>query len=246
MDQGEHESRVGLRPDRHPLRGTGPRHRQVRLDLHPLVAARARLGMPRHGAGTAGGFDIRAQRNHIARRRRIAGNRKGTVPELAVEMLGMYALDALSGTETVVDRSPGGEEGRKGAHVHGRRAAMAERGRQARDSGFIEHALGTRGLQLVGQHVQCLVPGNRHEAGILVAPLLRIGPLHRRQDPIRVVGLLHQAVGLDANPALGRMHVLRREIRFHLGRHAIDHLDGHEIGTGNAVVAIGRDVLDGL
>ena len=58
-----------------------------------------------------------------------------------------------------------------------------------------------------------------------------------------VVGLLHEAVGLDAGAAARRMHVLGVEIRLDLGGDAVLDLDLHEVGTGDAIVAEGRKTL---
>ena len=163
------------------------------------------------------------------------------MPELAVEMLGVVALDALPRAEAHVDRAPGREERRKGAHVRLRRAAAAEARGHARVAGFVEQALGAHRLEPVGDQRQRLVPGDRDEARILVAALVRVGALHRRSDAVRVVGLLHQPVGLDADLAAARMDVGGAEIGLDLGRDAVDDLDGQQVGPGDALVAVRRD-----
>src|SRR5262249_58965677 len=86
-----------------------------------------------------------------------------------------------------------------------------------------------------------LVPRDRHEARVLAAPLARVGALHRTQDAVWIVRLLHQAERLDADLAAGRMHARRVEVRIDLGRDAV--LDAHlqEIRPRHALVAVGRD-----
>ena len=242
VDQREHEGGVGLGADRHPLGRTGAGDRQVGLDLHALVAAHARVGVAGDRARAAGGVDVAADRDHVAAVGRVRGDGEGAVPELAVEVLGMHALDALAGAEAEVDRPPGGEEGGQGAHVHRRRAAMAEAGRHARQAGVVDEALLAHRGEAGGDGIERLVPGDRYEARILVAPLLRVGALHRLQDAVRVVGLLHQAVRLHAYAAARGMHVGGGEVGFDLGGHAVDHLDGHEVGAGDAVVAVARNL----
>ena len=96
VDQREHERRVGLRPDRHPFGRTGASDRQVRLDLHALVAAHARPGVARHRARAAGGFDVRTDRDHVVRERRVGRDRERAMPELAVQVLGVGAFHPLS------------------------------------------------------------------------------------------------------------------------------------------------------
>ena len=246
MDQRKQEGRIGLGPDRHPFCGAGARRRQARLHLNALVATNPRVRVANHGAGAAGHVDIGADSDHVAGIRRVGRDGEAAMPELAIEMFGMYALDALARAKAEIDRPPGGQEGRESAHVIRWCTTVPETDGDTRQAGLIDQALGAHSIELFSNKAECLVPGDRYEARILVAALLRIGALHRRQDAVRVVGLLHQAVSLDANLALGRMHVLRREIRFDLGGHAIDHLDGHEIRTRNAVVAISRNVFHGL
>jgi hypothetical protein len=48
--------------------------------------------------------------------------------------------------------------------------------------------------------------------------------------PVRAVGLLDDAVGLDAALAGTGMHPAGGEVRLDLGGDAIDHLDGEQIG----------------
>ena len=113
MDQGEHEGRIGLRADRHPFGRTGASDGKVRLDMHALVAAHPCIGVPGDGAGPAGHLDIGTERNDVACVGRVGGDGEGAVPELAVEMFGVDAFDALTRAETVIDWSPGREKSRE-------------------------------------------------------------------------------------------------------------------------------------
>ena len=138
MDQGEQEGRIGLRPNRHPLGRTGAGGRQVRFDLDALVAAHTGIRVADYGAGAAGDIDIGADGDVVAAVRRVGGDGEAAMPELAIEVLGMHALDALAGTEAEIHLAPGGEESRESAHVVGRRAAMAEADGDARQAGLVE------------------------------------------------------------------------------------------------------------
>ncbi len=246
VDQREQEGRIGLRADRHPFGRAGAGDGKVRLDMHALVAAHARIGVAGDGAGPAGHLDIGAERDDVARVGRIGGDGEGAVPEFAVEMFGMGAFDALPRAETVVDRPPRREKGRERAHVVGGRAAVAEADGEARQTGLVDLTFGVDAFQPRGHDVQRLVPGDRREAWILVAPLLRVGALHRRENSVRIVGLLHETIGFDADPAVRRMHILRVEIRFDFGGDAVFHLHFHEVGTGHAIVAKARHAFDVL
>jgi hypothetical protein len=77
-------------------------------------------------AHATGGLDVVAEREHVLGVRRVRCDRERAVPELAVEVLGVVALDALAAAEAEVDRPDRGEERRQRAHVVGRRAAAAE------------------------------------------------------------------------------------------------------------------------
>ena len=56
-----------------------------------------------------------------------------------------------------------------------------------------------------------------------------------------MIRLLHQPERLDADLAAGRMDFCSIEVRIDFGRHSV--LDAHsqQIGSGHALVAIGRD-----
>src|SRR5262245_4754247 len=127
------------------------------------------------------------------------------MPQLAVKVLGVIALDALPAAEAPVDRAPGGEEGRQRSHVGGRRSAAAEARRQPWITGGIEQPLRAGGVQALRDQVKRLVPRDRNETRVLAPPLARIGALHRPQYAVRVVELLHQPECLDAGLAARRM-----------------------------------------
>ena len=244
VDQREQEGRIGLRADRHPFGGAGAGDRQMRLDMHALVAAYARIGMPeRRRSRPAGDLDIGAERNDIAAVRRVGGDREGAVPELAVEMFGVGAFDALPRAETVVDRPPRREKGGERAHVIGGRAAVAEARGEARQAGFVDQAFGADRIEARGNDVERVVPRDRREARIFLAPFLRVGALHRREDAIGIVRLLHQAIGLDAGAAARRMHMLRVEIRLDLGRDAVLDLNFQEVRARHTIVTEGGKML---
>ena len=187
--------------------------------------------MAPHADHAAGSLGVAAAGNAGTGRGRIGRDGEGAMPELAVKMLRVIALDALAAAEAHVDRAPGREKGGKGAHVGLRRAAAAEARRDLRVARCVQEAARADGVELLGDEVEGLVPGDRHEARVLVAPLLRVGALHRREDAIRVVGLLHEAVGLDADLAGARMDAGRAEIRLDADGDAVVHLDREEIGT---------------
>ena len=71
----------------------------MRLDLHPLHAALARIGVTLDPAHPARGLDIGAERKNVLAQRRIGADGEGAVPELAVKMFRVRAFDALAGTE---------------------------------------------------------------------------------------------------------------------------------------------------
>ena len=61
--------------------------------------------------------------------------------------------------------------------------------------------------------VERLIPCDFDESGILVAALLRVGPLHRGSHAVGIVRLLDQPVGLHAGPPVGRMQADAVEVR---------------------------------
>ena len=204
VDEREQERGVGLGPDRHPLRRARAGDREVRLDLDALHPAHPRVGVAPDADDAARGLDVGAAGDQVVAERRVGRHGERAVPELAVQVLGVVALDALARAEAHVDRPPRAEEGGERAHVRLRRAGAAEAHREPRIARLVGEAGGADRVELAGDEIERLVPRDRHEAGVLVAPLLRVGALHRRQHPVRVVRLLHQPVRLDAHLAAAR------------------------------------------
>ena len=83
-----------------------------------------------------------------------------------------------------------------------------------------------------------LVPGNGHEAGILVPPLARVRALHWRAQTIGIVCFLDQAQRPNANPAVAGMNVFGGEVWQDFRCNAVHDLDFKKIGPGHAIVAI--------
>ncbi len=243
MDDGIEKSRVGLRPDRNPFGGAGAGDREMRLHLDALHPAGARIGMAFHADDAARGLGVAAERDDVAAGRRIRRDREGVMPQLAVEMFRVIALDALAAAETHIDRPPGREKGGKGSHVGLRRAPAAEGGGDLGIARGVEQAAGAHAVELFGDEIERFIPGDRDEARLLAAPLFLIGALHRRENAIGVVGLLHQPIGLDANPPRAGMNLRGAKIRIDAERDSVLDADGQEIGTGDALVAVGRNLL---
>ncbi len=156
-------------------------------------------------------------------------------------MFGVRAFDALAGAETQVDRSPGRQERGQRAHIGGRRAAAAEARREPRKTALVGEARRARGLHLVGDEIERLVPGDAHKTRILVPALFRVGALHRIEHAVRAVGLLHQPEGLDAGLAAAGMDRRGFEIRIDLGGDPVLDAHGQQVRPRYALVAIGRD-----
>jgi len=248
VDQREQERRIGLRLDRNPFSRHRAGHRQVRLDHDTACAARTRVRLAHHGRRPARDLDVGAEREVELHQRRVGRDREGAVPILAVQVLGMDALDALPGAEAVVDRAPGGEKGRKGAHVVRRRPAVSETDGESRVAVLVGQPAFAHLVQPRGDEIERFVPRDRHETRVLVDPLARIGATHRREDAIRAVRLLDQPVGLHAGTAVGGVDPGSVVIRCDRRRNAVAHLDAQQVGTGYAVVAVGVDetpVADG-
>src|SRR5690606_25358271 len=157
--------------------------------------------------------------------------------------LGVIALDALARAIALVDRAPGGHERREGAHVLHRRAAAAGRDREARKARLVPESARADVAQLGADDVERLVPRDRHEARILVPALLRVGALHRLLDAVGIVGLLDQAVGLDAHAPAARMLAANVVVALDAQGDAILDLDLHQVGSGHALVAVDRYLL---
>ena len=243
VDERVQERGVGLGSDRHPFRGARAGDREVRLDLDPLHPAYPRVGVTPDADDAARGLDVGAAGDEIVAKRRVGRHGECAMPELAVQMFRVVALDALARAEAHVDRPPGAEESGERAHVRLRRASAAEAYCETRITRFVGQAGGAHRVELAGDEIERLVPRDRHETGILGAPFLRIAALHRRQHAVRVVRLLHQPVRLHAHLAATRVNFGGAEVRLDLGRHAIDDLDRQQVGPRDALVAVRRHVL---
>src|SRR5471030_2365614 len=112
VDQPEQERGIGFRPDRHPLGRGGAGDGQMRLDLYPFGAAHPRVGLAPDADNPARGLDVVAAVDDVVHVGRVRRNDEGAVPQLAVKMLGVVALHALSRAEALVHRTPCGHEGR--------------------------------------------------------------------------------------------------------------------------------------
>ena len=58
---------------------------------------------------------------------------------------------------------------------------------------------------------------------------------------MRVVGLLHQTIGLDADLAAARMDISGAEIGLNFGGNTLLHLDRQQVRAGHTLIAVGRD-----
>src|SRR5215472_1813895 len=94
VDHREQEGGIGLGLDRDPLRRASSRNGEMRLDLHALHAALARVGVALDTAHATRRLDVGAKGDEIVAQRRIRGDGEGAVPELSIEMLGVVTLDA--------------------------------------------------------------------------------------------------------------------------------------------------------
>ena len=245
VDEGEQEGGVGLRAYGHPfVRGRG-RDPHVGLQVDAPHAAPARLGAAPHALHAARRVHVLAARDDVAGERRVLGHREGAVPELAIEMFGVGALDALAGAVALVDLAPGGEEGRPRALVGHRDAAAAADPAQLGVAIFVAQVAAVGDLvEPRGDQVQGLVPAYRLPARVHVLALLGVGALHGLLDAVRVVGLLDEPVGLDADAPAGGMDVGRRVVGLDLGGVAVVvDLDGEQVGAGHALVAVDRNLL---
>jgi len=68
-----------------------------------------------------------------------------------------------------------------------------------------------QGVQATGDDAQRLIPGDRHELRIFVAPLFRIGAPHRPLDAVGVVGQIHAVMPLGAELTV-RQRVVQRAV----------------------------------
>ena len=120
----------------------------------------------------------------------------------------------------------------------------SEAHREPREARLVHEPLGADGAHVPGDRVEGLVPAHRHEPRVLAAALARVGALHGLADAVRVVGLLDEAVGLDAHAAAARVVIARIEVGTDPRRDPVLDLDLHEVRAGDALVAVDR--LPGL
>src|SRR6266508_526447 len=163
------------------------------------------------------------------------------MPKLAVEVLRVIAFDPLPAAETHVDRAPGREQRRQCPHISGWRPATTEACRNPRIAGCIEQAARSRGVEFPRYHIEGLVPGNRDKTRILPPALLGIRPLHRVENAMGIVELLHENEGLDADLATRRMNLGGVEIGSYFRGDTV--LDAHlqQVGTRHALITVGGD-----
>ena len=243
MQQREEHRRVGLRPDRHPLGRPGAGHGQVRLELHPVEAARPRLGVAEHAGDPAGGVAVVAEGQDEVAAWHVGRHREGAVPELAVEVLGVVALDALAAADALVHRAPRREERGEGAEVGRGDAARAEGHRQPRVAGLVDEPLRAERIEPGRQDAERVLPGDGLPARILIAPLARVGAPHRRLDARRVVELLDQGRRRARTPSARRVDVGHLGVGLDADGHAVLDHDLEQVGPRHALVAVHRDLL---
>ena len=245
VDEREQEGGVGLRANGDPFVRRRGRDPHVGLQVDAPHAAPARLGAAPYALHAARRVHVRAARDDVAGKGRVLDHRESAVPELSIEMFGVGALDALAGAVALVDLAPGGEEGRPRALVGDWGAAAAADPRQLGKAAVVAQiaAVGDF-LEPCRDQVQGLVPAYRLPARVHVLALLGVGALHGVFDAVRIVGLLDEPVGLDADAAAGRMDVGRRVIGFNLGSAAVlVDFNGEQVGAGHALVAVDRHLL---
>ena len=240
VEERVEEGRIGLRPDGDPLRRHRPGDGEVRLDLDALEPARARIRLAPDPGHPRRCLRVVAATDDVAGAGGVGGDDERPVPELAVEVLAVVALDPLPGPETHVDGPPRGEEGGEGPHVLGGGAAAPEAHREPREPRLVHEPPGADLEHLRRNRAQGLVPAHRDEPGVLATALARVGAPHGLTDAVGVVGLLDEAVGLDAHPPAPRVAVARVEVGADPGRDPVLDLDLHQIRTGDALVAVDR------
>src|SRR5262245_11842819 len=155
-------------------------------------------------------------------------------------MLGVVAFDALSASEAHIDGPPGREERRQRAHIGGWGPTAAEACGHAGIAGLVDETALARAVELVGNQIERLIPGNRDEARVLGTALPGICALHRLEDAVRIVELLHEAIGLDVYSAAGGVNLCRSKIRRDLGCDPVLDAHLHEVRTGDALIAVAR------
>ena len=154
----------------------------------------------------------------------------------------MVALHTLSGAVAEVYIAPRREEGGKCTHEAGWRAGAAEGRRNAREARIVAQPLSLHVAKLVGNRIQRLIPRDGNEAGVLISPFLRVRALHRLAHAVRIVGFLHQPVGLDAGRAAAGMFFADIEIRLDADGDVVLDLDLDQVRAGRALETIGWNI----
>ena len=204
VDEREQKRRIGLRFDRNPFRRQRARDREMRFDLDTFQPADTRIRLAPHARDAARRFDVIAAIDDVVAVRRVRRNDERPVPQFPVKMFRVIALHPLSAAKAHIERSPCRQEGGECSHILGRGAAAAEGYGQPRKTAFVLCPAGAHVAHPPGNGIQRFFPRYRDETRVLVAAFFRVGALHRRPNPVRVVGLLDQAIGFDADsPAAG-------------------------------------------
>ena len=105
-----------------------------------LESARPGVGLAPYPGHPGGGLRVVAATDDVAAARGVGSDDERAVPQLAVEVLAVIALDALPRPEPLVDGAPGGQEGGQGPHVlggGGGGAAPAEAHREPRETRLV-------------------------------------------------------------------------------------------------------------
>jgi len=93
-------------------------------------------------------------------------------------------------------------------------------------AGVVEQTCGAGGVELGSDQIERLIPRHPHKARIFAAALLRIGPLHRIENAIGMISLLHQSECFDADLAACRMDFRGLEIGIDLCGDSVLDTDG--------------------
>ena len=188
VHQAEGERAVRAGADRHPLVGLRRSRRHPRLDGDDPHAAHPRVGHPLRRAGqvqVAGEAVAGADLDPVVAVLVVVDDREARVGDAVDRVVGRAAVLA-DGAEEV-----GGAERRRPRPVEDA-VEVAARHQQLARVGLADR------LQLLGDEVHRLVPGDLLPARIDAGALLGIRPHHRRLDALRVVQAEHPDVSLGA------------------------------------------------
>ena len=243
VDHGEEEGRVRLGLDGQPLVRKRRRDGHVRLHLHPVEPPVLGFGMAPDPGHAGRRQAVVAEGEHVFAQGGVRHHDEGPVPELAVEMLRVVALDPLPGADGLVQRAPGRHEGREGAQETRRHAPLSQGQRQPGVVRLVHQPLLADSAQLFGHHFDGFVPGDFHPARVLVLALLWVGALERGLDAVGVVHLLDQAVGLHADAALGGVFLVKIKVGHDALGDAVLHFHLDQVRPRHALRAVDRDSL---